>query len=129
MNPKKKQAIINEVKLKYAMYRSALIQYYAETNELKKKQINVTDTESGDYYDSMADTPISLKPTIHMFFNSLERKVLKRIMQKRNGYDKVDLNKLPKKYIEAIANLKNAQPASKKVEEQIAEEVNNETAE
>ena len=99
MNPNKKKEIVERVVFKYQLYKSAMLEYIKKQNT-EKETVTLSGTmseSSEDYYNTASETPM-IKPNIYYFMDANERKVLKKIMERKAGYENVNLNKLPNKY-------------------------------
>jgi hypothetical protein len=100
MNPKKKKEIVDRVIFKYQLYKAAMSEYIMKNMKQTVDVVSETVNENpNDYYDSSSKTEM-IKPNIYWYMNSDERRILKKIMEKKAGYENVDINKLPNKYKE-----------------------------
>ena len=88
MNPNKKKELIESVKLGYQKYRMDLLDYYTQG----KKIDNISASSSPEeYYNGDSNETMMLKPNIYFYLNKEERRILKAIMAKKPGYEKIKL--------------------------------------
>lgn len=88
MNPTKKKEMIERVQLAYEKYRMDLLAFYADNN----KSMNTrTDMNPDDYYNETASETMRIKPNIYFYLDRNERRVLKAILAKKPGYEKIKL--------------------------------------
>ena len=97
MNPNKKKEIIDRVIFKYQLYKSAMLEYIKQNSNQTTTISATLNGPTDDYYDTSTETPM-IKPNIYFFMDANERRILKKIMNKKAGYENVNLNKLPNKY-------------------------------
>lgn len=92
MNPNKKKELVEVVKKAYKAYKDDLLAYYKYI--LDKNGGNVqTGGSPEEYYGAVeGDIPTMIKPDIRMYLTKEEQKVLKKILNKKPGYEKIRLS-------------------------------------
>lgn len=91
MNPTKKKEIVARVIERYKQYKADLIEYYSHS-EKDTNTISLSQSPQ-EYYDSQsAKEDIKIKPNIWFYMDKYERKVLKKILEKKPGYENIKLN-------------------------------------
>lgn len=92
MNPKKKQELVDRVIKKYKLYTRDMIDFYRPTPETQSLSTS-TNQSADDYYGSRTiEENVKIKPNIYYYMDAVERKVLKKIMEKKPGYEKYKLH-------------------------------------
>lgn len=92
MNPSKKKEMIDKVIMGYTKYRTDLLEFF-KSQQAKPSSLNPNESPDEYYNKTAEDDVIRVKPNIYYYLDKYERRVLKKILEKKPGYEKVNLNR------------------------------------